>query len=93
MTKGIENKVVVITGASSGLGDAAVRLLAENGAKLVRGVRRIDRLRALAKELSLNEARSCRRTSAGARMFSASSTAPSSFRAASTSSSTTPATG
>ena len=55
MTKGIENKVVVITGASSGLGEAAARLLAENGAKLVLGARRIDRLQTLAAELDLGE--------------------------------------
>lgn len=55
MTKGIENKVVVITGASSGLGEAAARLLAENGAKLVLGARRVDRLQALASELGLGE--------------------------------------
>jgi NADP-dependent 3-hydroxy acid dehydrogenase YdfG len=55
MTQGIENKVVVITGASSGLGEAAARLLAQNGAKLVLGARRLDRLQALAKELALSE--------------------------------------
>ena len=53
MTKGIENKVVVITGASSGLGEAAARLLAEGGAKLVLGARRIERLQTLAGELGL----------------------------------------
>jgi NADP-dependent 3-hydroxy acid dehydrogenase YdfG len=55
MTQGIENKVVVITGASSGLGEAAARHLARNGAKLVLGARRLDRLQALAKELSLGD--------------------------------------
>jgi NADP-dependent 3-hydroxy acid dehydrogenase YdfG len=53
MTQGIDGKVVVITGASSGLGEAAARHLAKGGAKLVLGARRIDRLNALAKEISL----------------------------------------
>jgi NADP-dependent 3-hydroxy acid dehydrogenase YdfG len=49
----IKDKVVVITGASSGLGEATARHLAKEGAKLVIGARRMDRLEALAKELSL----------------------------------------
>ncbi len=51
MTENIEGKVVVITGASSGLGDATARHLAGLGAKLVLGARRMDRLEALAAEL------------------------------------------
>jgi len=53
--QGIEDKVVVITGASSGLGEAAARLLAKDGAKLVLGARRLDRLETLAEELSLGK--------------------------------------
>jgi len=53
MAQGIDDKVVVITGASSGLGEATARRLAREGAKLVLGARRLDRLQALANELSL----------------------------------------
>ncbi|WP_437963526.1 SDR family oxidoreductase [Sorangium sp. So ce260] len=45
---GIEGKVVVITGASSGIGEAAARLLARRGARVVMGARRADRLEKLA---------------------------------------------
>jgi NADP-dependent 3-hydroxy acid dehydrogenase YdfG len=44
---GIEGKVVVITGASSGIGEATAALLAGRGAKLVLGARRSDLLEAL----------------------------------------------
>ena len=56
MTIGIENKVVVITGASSGLGEATARMLAAQGAKVVLGARRLDRIEALAKELGADRA-------------------------------------
>ena len=45
---GIEGKVVAITGASSGIGQATALLLAERGAAVVLGARRADRLDALA---------------------------------------------
>ncbi|WP_328622577.1 SDR family oxidoreductase [Streptomyces sp. NBC_00354] len=44
---GIEGKVIAITGASSGIGEATALLLAERGAKVVLGARRPERLRAL----------------------------------------------
>ncbi len=51
MGNGIEGKVVVITGASSGLGEATARLLSAQGAFLVLGARRLERIVALAGEL------------------------------------------
>lgn len=54
MTQGIENKVVVITGASSGLGETLARRLVKDGAKLVLGARRLDRLKKLAQDLNLS---------------------------------------
>ncbi len=48
----IEGKVVVITGASSGLGESTARLLSAQGASVVLGARRVDRLRSLVDELT-----------------------------------------
>jgi NADP-dependent 3-hydroxy acid dehydrogenase YdfG len=52
MSKNIENKVVVITGASSGLGEATARHLAALGAKVVLGARRTERLEAVVTDIT-----------------------------------------
>jgi len=52
MSKNIAGKVVVITGASSGLGEATARLLSAQGASVVLGARRADRIQSLADELT-----------------------------------------
>jgi NADP-dependent 3-hydroxy acid dehydrogenase YdfG len=49
---GIDGKVVAITGASSGIGQATALLLAEHGAKVVLGARNRDRLEAVATQLA-----------------------------------------
>lgn len=57
MNENISGKVVVITGASSGLGEATARLLARQGAIVVLGARRADRIDALASELTATGAK------------------------------------
>jgi NADP-dependent 3-hydroxy acid dehydrogenase YdfG len=47
----ISNKVVIITGASSGLGEATARMLADKGAKLMLAARREDRLKNLTESI------------------------------------------
>ncbi|AZZ76269.1 MULTISPECIES: SDR family oxidoreductase [unclassified Pseudomonas] len=47
----IQNKVVLITGASSGIGEAAARLIAAKGAHVVLGARRTERLDKLVGEI------------------------------------------
>src|SRR5262245_24493306 len=49
---GVADKVVVITGASSGIGESAAKLLARDGARVVLGARRKDRIDAVVKEIS-----------------------------------------
>ncbi|MCA9758025.1 MAG: SDR family oxidoreductase [Candidatus Eisenbacteria bacterium] len=51
MSNGIQNKVVIIAGASSGIGEATTRRLAKDGARLVIGARRVERLKELAESL------------------------------------------
>jgi NADP-dependent 3-hydroxy acid dehydrogenase YdfG len=52
MSNNIEGKVVVITGASSGNGEATARHLSAQGATVVLGARRIDRLKSLAEDIA-----------------------------------------
>lgn len=44
-------KVIIITGASSGIGESSAKLLAQNGAKVVLGARRKERLESLVQEI------------------------------------------
>jgi NADP-dependent 3-hydroxy acid dehydrogenase YdfG len=48
----IQDKVVIITGASAGIGEAAARLLASKGAKVVLGARREDKLKQIAADIA-----------------------------------------
>ncbi|EKJ94921.1 short-chain dehydrogenase/reductase SDR [Bradyrhizobium lupini HPC(L)] len=48
----IKDKVVIITGASSGIGEATAQLLAARGAKVVLGARREDRLKSIADQIA-----------------------------------------
>ncbi|GAA3370774.1 SDR family oxidoreductase [Streptomyces antimycoticus] len=52
MMSGIEGKVIAITGASSGIGEATALLLAERGAKVVLAARRSARIEALAARIT-----------------------------------------
>ncbi len=54
MNNGIKGKVVAITGASSGIGEATAELLAAAGAKVVMGARRVERLEVIAARITEN---------------------------------------
>lgn len=47
----IKDKVAIITGASSGIGESAAKLLAAKGARIVLGARREDKLKRIAQEI------------------------------------------
>lgn len=54
MSNNVENKVIVITGASSGMGETSARHLAAMGAKVVLGARRTDRIEKLVAQIKEN---------------------------------------
>src|SRR5450755_1946477 len=58
---GIESKVIAITGASSGIGRATARLLAERGASVVLGARRAEALAKVADEITAAGGRAAHR--------------------------------
>ena len=57
MTKPLQDKVVMVTGASSGIGAATIAALLDVGARVITVARRIDRLQALQKELGVGDDR------------------------------------
>jgi len=59
---GLEGKTAIVTGASSGIGAATARALADNGARVAGGARRVDHLETeVALELDVTDPPSCER--------------------------------
>jgi 3-hydroxy acid dehydrogenase / malonic semialdehyde reductase len=59
---GLEGKTAVVTGASSGMGAAIARALADNGSRVAGGARRVDQIEAeIALELDVTDPASCER--------------------------------
>jgi NADP-dependent 3-hydroxy acid dehydrogenase YdfG len=50
----VENKVIAIAGASSGIGEASAKLLAQNGAKVVLGARRTEKLEKIVEDIRVS---------------------------------------
>ena len=57
MTKPLQDKVVMVTGASAGIGAATITALLDAGARVIAAARRIDRMQALQKELAVGDDR------------------------------------
>jgi NADP-dependent 3-hydroxy acid dehydrogenase YdfG len=59
---GLEGKTAIVTGASSGIGAATARALADNGTRVAGGARRVDQLQTeVAFELDVTDPSSCER--------------------------------
>ena len=59
---GLEGKTAIVTGASSGIGQAIAQALADNGVRVAGGARRADQLRTeVALELDVTDPASCER--------------------------------